>query len=612
MRKTDELYAKAAEHFDARDFEGAKSYAQKCLKIDQKEFRALNLLGVALTEEGKLDAARNAYLKSLEANPKNPQTLNNLGNNYAKTGDAQSAVKYYEKALEVDGLFLTARYNLSKTLAELKRYSEAINEAAKCLEIEPNFLAPYVTIGICLKEQGKFEEAKAAYVKALQDGASVVDALINLGVLAKNEKNFAESEIYLKKAIELAPNNALAYNNLGVMLHAARRYSEALEAFFGSISLNPSSDDTFSNMASLLMDMGEYQKAKGALIKAIELNPKNASAYVNFGVLAKWTHEYEESAKAFIHALELDPTSMAARTNLGILLMLSGDYEQGLALYESREKPNIICDKPLWNGEELSGKTILIYHEQGFGDTVNFARLLMNKAFEDAKVIFSPQDALQRLFKNSSLSCTVMSHDEIEAQKPQFDYHISLVSLLHLLQIRSDAIPQAINYINNDDKKVAEFASKLPQDKLKVGIVWQGNKAYTGDFKRSISAKAFEPLKNDKIAFVSLQKEYESQDLELLKNSIGVFDFGSELNDFADTAALIAALDMVITVDTSVAHLAATMNKPTWILLPSAPDWRWGLEGENTPWYESARLFRKAQDEDWTAVIERVKANLLQ
>jgi tetratricopeptide (TPR) repeat protein len=612
LQKIDELYAKAAQRFETGDYDGAKKFANECLKVDKKEFRALNLLGVLLANEGKDEAAINAYEKSIESNPKNPQTLNNIGNIYAKSNDALSAMGYYKKAIDIDGSFVTARHNLAKMLAELKRYDEAIDEASKCLEIEPNFLAPCVTIGICLKEQKRYDEAKEAYKKALQDSTSVVDALINLGVLAKDEKNYEESELYLKKAIELAPNNALAYNNLGVTLQLCKKYTQAIEAFFGSISLNPSNDDAFSNLAALLMDMGEYQKARGALIKAVELNPKNVFAYVNLGVLAKWMLEYGESAKMFIHALELDPTSMAARTNLGILLMLSGDYAQGLPLYESREKPTLICDKPLWNGEKLEGKTILIYHEQGFGDSINFARLLVDKAFDGAHVIFSPQEALQKLFKTSSLPCEVMSHDEIEAQKPHFDYHISLLSLLHLLNINSDAIPKVVEYINADSAKTSEFAAKIAQDKLKVGIVWQGNRQYIGDFKRSISASTFDVLKNDKMSFVSLQKEYDTDELEHLKNSIGLLDFSDELHDFSDTAALITALDMVLTVDTSVAHLAATIGKPTWILLPSAPDWRWGVEGEKTAWYESVRLFRKAPDEEWTTVIERVRANLLQ
>ncbi len=611
MRKIDELYAKAAQRFEAGDFDGAKKFANESLKIDKKEFRSLNLLGVLLANEGKSDAAINAYEKSLEANPKNPQTINNIGNIYSKTGDAKKAVEYYKRALDIDSLFLTARYNLAKTLAELKHYDEAIDEASKCLELNPDFLAPYVTMGICLKEQKRYDEAKEAYIKALQDGASVVDALINLGVLAKDEKNLAESETYLRKAAEIAPNNELVFNNLGVTLHAAKRYAEAIEAFFRSIAILPQNESAFSNLSSLLMEIGDYQKAKGAILKALEINPESLSAHINLGVLFKWMGDYEESAKAFMMAIELDGTSTAARVNLGILLMLFGDYAQGLPLYESREKSSVVCDKPIWNGEELKDKTILIYHEQGFGDTINFARLLTHKAFDGAKIIFSPQGALQKLFKSSSLPCKTMNHEEIEAQKPHFDYHTSLVSLLYTLGITKDGIPSSINYITKDAKKVEFFASKIPQKPLKIGIVWQGNKQYVGDTKRSVPAKLFDKLQDERISFVSLQKEFDDEDLAHLKSSIGLVDFGEELHDFADTAALIEALDMVITVDTSVAHLAATMNKPTWVLLPVAPDWRWGLEGESTAWYESATLFRRAQDEDWTAVIERIKTSLV-
>lgn len=608
MQKTDELYAKAAAAFENGDYEAAKKWANECLKVDKKEFRSLNLLGVLLANEGKLEAAANAYQKSLEANPRNPQTLNNLGNTYAKNNDAENALKYYKKAIEIDGSFIVGRYNMAKTLAELGRYEEATDEALKCLEQDAGFLKAYLTVGICLREQNRFEEAKEAYKRAINDPDSVVDALINLGTLAKDEKNFAESEIYLQKAVELDPNNALGFNNLGVTLQAAKKYREALEAFFRAIAILPS-ETSFSNLASLLMELGEYQKAKGAILKALEINPKSVAAYVNYGVLLKWTGEYEESAKAFMHAMELDPTNMPAKVNLGILLMLFGDYEQGLALYEAREKPTIICDKPLWSGEPLEGKTILVYHEQGFGDTINFARLLTNEAFNGAKIIFSPQDALQNIFKNSTLPCITMDHDEIERQNPHFDYHSTLISLLHILGVNKDNIPANVAYIKDDAKKVEYFKGKLQKDKIKIGIVWQGNKRYVGDTKRSVSAASFALLKDERISFVSLQKEFEKEDLEQLRESLDIADFSSDIADFSDTSALIECLDMVITVDTSVAHLAATKNKPTWILLPLAPDWRWGLSSENTPWYGSARLFRQTPD-GWDDVFVRVKNEL--
>jgi hypothetical protein len=608
LQKTDELYAKAAAAFDTGDYKAAKKWANECLKVDKKEFRSLNLLGVLLANEGKLEAAANAYQKSLEANPRNPQTLNNLANTYAKNSDVENALKYYKKAIEVDGSFIIARYNMAKALVELKRYEEAADEALKCLEQDAGFLKAYLTVGICLKEQNRFEEAKEAYKRALQDPDSVVDALINLGTLAKDEKNFAESEIYLRKAVEIDPNSALGFNNLGVTLQAAKKYGEALEAFFRAIAILPS-ETSFSNLATLLMEIGEYQKAKGAILKALEINPKSVQAYVNYGVLLKWTGEYEESAKAFIHAIELDATNMPAKVNLGILLMLFGDYRQGLALYEAREKPTIICDRPLWNKELLDGKTILIYHEQGFGDTINFARLLTNEAFKGAKIIFSPQDALQSLFKNSTLPCVTMNHNEIETQNPHFDYHTTLISLLQLLDINKDNIPSTVPYIKDDGKKVEYFKDKLPKDKLKIGIVWQGNKQYVGDAKRSVSASSFAIFKDDRISFVSLQKEFEKEDLAQLKESLAILDFSSDIVDFSDTSALIECLDMVITVDTSVAHLAATKNKPTWILLPLSPDWRWGLWGESTPWYGSARLFRQTP-EGWDELFRRVKNEL--
>lgn len=578
MQKTDELYNKAVNAFEAGDFEAAKKWANECLKVDKKEFRSLNLLGVLLANEGKNEAAANAYQKSLESNPRNPQTINNLANLLSKEGELQKAKNLYKNALILEPNFLVARQNLAKTALKMGDYDEAISEAAKCFELDSTDGEALITLGNALRQKKEFVAAEEAYSIALGYPKSQKDALIELGIMKSEQKLFDEALAYFVSVLQLDPNHAASY----------------------------------CNISGILIDKGELSKAKGAIIKAFELDPNDPVNHINLGVLLRWEARFDEAKEAFLRAIELGDPKNAAKTNLGLLLMLFGDYENGLELYEYRPKTGLECNVPLYAGEELVGKTILVYHEQGFGDTINFARLLKHPKLQNANIIFSPQEPLQQLFKASTLGVKVMTQDEIVAQNPHFDYHTSLIGLLRTLAIRADAIPQNIEYIKDDAAKVDFFASKLPSGKPKIGIAWRGNKEYTGDTLRSINAATFALLKNDSYTFVSLQKECEVADIELLQNELGLIDMSEYLNDFTDTSALIESLDIIITVDTSVAHLSATKGKPTWILLPSSPDWRWGIEGTSTPWYASAKLYRKAICEEWEAVFERLRADLAQ
>jgi Flp pilus assembly protein TadD len=576
LQKIDELYNNAANAYEAGDMDGAKSWANKCLKIDQKEFRSLNLLGVILANEGKNEAAANAYQKSLEANPRNPQTINNLANILSKEGELQKAANLYKNAIIMDPYFTTARQNFAKTSLKLGNYDEAISESAKCFELDSTNGEPLITLGNALKNKKEFIAAEEAYKIALNYPKNKKDALIELGILKSEQKLSDEALGYFVEVLQIDPNHSGSY----------------------------------CNISSILIDKGELVKAKGAVIKAFELDQNDAVNHINLGVLLKWEGKYEEAKEAFLKAIELGDPKNAAKTNLGLLLMLSGDYEQGLAFYEYRPKTGILCNAPKYEGEDLGGKTLLVYHEQGFGDTINFARLLKHEKLKNASIIFSPQEPLQALFAASSLGVTVMSQAQIVEQNSHFDYHTSLINLLLSLHIRANNIPENVKYICDDKEKVKFFADKLPNGKQKIGIVWSGNKQYTGDILRSINATSFVALKNIPATFVSLQKEFQQEDMELLQKELGLIDLSELLVDFTDTSALIESLDLVITVDTSVAHLSAAKGKPTWILIPSVPDWRWGMSGDCTPWYDSVRLFRQTTGGNWEEVFERIKTNL--
>lgn len=566
------MYERSANAFSSGDFEGAKKWANECLKVDKKEFRSLNLLGVILSNEGKTEAAANAYKKSLESNPKNPQTLNNIANLLSQT-DKQSALLYYAKAAELEPTFQAPKQNMAKIYLALERYDEAISYAAAAFELDSTIGAPLITLGTALKKKGDTAAAVEAYKIATNYRDSAPDGLLEIGVIAKEQKNYDAAIGYFAEALKARPNYAAAYCNL----------------------------------STVLIDKGEYQKSKGAILKALELNPKDPITLTNYGVVLKNDGDYEGAKEAFAAALAIDETTNGAKTNLGILLMLEGEYEEGLRLYDFRPKSILTCDKPKYSGEALDGKTVLVYHEQGFGDTINFARLLKNEKLKSANIIFAPQEPLKKLFEDSDINAKIMSPSEIESQKPEFDYHAPLMDLLLITGVKKGQIPKNINFIRADENKKSYFASKLKTGKPKIGIAWRGNKEYIGDGRRSVQPILFAPFSTLDCLFVSLQKEYEEGDIQKLSEFIDITDFSNELSDFSDTAALIANLDAVITVDTSVAHLAATMEKPTFIMLPYAPDWRWGLGLDKTDWYDTVTLVRQEGFDDWNSVIESIK-----
>ena len=312
-------------------------------------------------------------------------------------------------------------------------------------------------------------------------------------------------------------------------------------------------------------------------------------------------------------ALQLDPSNAVAKTNLGVLLLMHGDYENGLQLYENRQLPTLECDKPLWAGEPLEGKTIVVYHEQGFGDTIQFARLLPRLAKRALRVIFVPQPQLLCVMDEMALGVQMMSPEAFVQSAPHFDYHASLASLLLRFDIRANMLPEQFFYLNNNNEKTAKWKSRLQsfEVKTRIGFAWQGNPKHTGDKQRSAPLKAFGALaKVGGIKLICLQKELDKEAFTAFAKETNAVEFGDELHDFSDTLALINSVDVVVSVDTSVAHLAACAKKTVWLLVAAVPDWRWGLDSETTEWYDNVRLFRQQKNESWEDTISRLAPSL--
>ncbi len=424
-------------------------------------------------------------------------------------------------------------------------------------------------LGVALAQWGRPEEAQRQFRRTLSLKPDFAEALQNLGGVLFQQKKFAESIDAYRRAIALRPNYAQAHFNLGVTLEADRQLTAAAQT----------------------------------LRRCIELQPDHPAANLRLGIVCHGLCQLTDAEAALSRHLSAHPDDADAHWSLAQTLLLAGQWEQGWREYEWRWKSAVLAlslrtfDRPQWVGTPPSGKTILLHWEQGFGDAIQFIRYapLLQKA--GANVIAWCQPELKPLLQSVDATVRIVTTGDT---LPGFDVHCPLCSLPGLFQTRPDAIPAETPYLRADPDRAEFFRSRLDENRPRVGLAWAGNRTYAHDRQRSISPPLLEPiLQTPKMQFVSLQLG------EDIPGDSRLADYSSHLGDFADTAALIENLDLVISVDTAVAHLSAAMGKETWLLLPFCPSFRWLLNRDDSPWYPSIRLFRQTELDNWTGPIER-------
>ena len=442
-----------------------------------------------------------------------------------------------------------------------------------------------------LHRRGRLAEAERICREVLQQQPNHFDALHLLGVLALQAGQAERAVELIKKAIALKPDRAQAYNNLGKALHYLALPEESLASCNQAIALKPDLAQAYYNRGNALFDLKRFEEALASYDRAIALNPDYAEAY----------------------------------GNQSFCLLLLGNFEKGWRQYEwrkNRDKPIAarVYREPLWLGEEnIAGKTVLLWSEQGFGDTIQFCRYAKLAEARGANVILSVWEPLRELLKQISPTIQIISEDDVPTD---FDYHCPIMSLPLAFRTTLETIPANIPYLKSSVEKSLFWKGKLAKEsKLKVGLVWSGGikpnqpKLWSVNKRRNIALAKFAGLKHPDIDFYSLQKGQpaESELGDLISqhwDGPQILDFTSLLNDFSDTAALIDNLDLVISVDTSTAHLAGAMGKPVWILNRFDTCWRWLLDRTDSPWYPTARLYRQEKAGDWDSVVQRVKTDL--
>ncbi len=463
---------------------------------------------------------------------------------------------------------------------------------------------------------GRLDQAEEAYKAILEDEPEHADALQLLGALFYQKKNFAEAVAYSRKALIYKPGNADIYGNLGNSLLAEGRIDEAISCFREIIAGKGDDAGAFYNLGNAFKEKKLFQEALAHYEKAAAIDPNMAEAHYNYGNALQ--DAYNEDAAAipyFRRAIGLKPGFAEAHWNLSLALLLTGNFAEGWKEYEwRREMREIFAKRDLggqeWRGEDLAGKRILVYTEQGFGDTIQFIRYARQLSYRGAEVLVECQKELVRLLSGVEGISAVYGRGEV---LPPYDYRCPIMSLPGMFGTELATIPGEVPYIRGTEESLRYWRERLTGDGpgLKVGLSWAGRPTHKKDRYRTLKLLQYGPLgKVSGVRFYSLQKGEASGESKEAPEGMALLDYTGELNDFSDTAGLVGNLDLVISVDTAVVHLAGAMGKAVWTLLPYAPDWRWMLGRGDSPWYPTMRLFRQGEPGAWDTVMGEVAAEL--
>jgi tetratricopeptide (TPR) repeat protein len=516
------------------------------------------------------------------------------------------------KSIEAPTL-LDAELSLAETRLSEGRLTEAEAHCRRALAVREDLPQAEHVLGVVAYQKGKINDAIVHVRRAVHLAPTVALYHANLGEMLRliGEPGRAAEEAQCALAID--PNMTAALSNLGAALYDLGKYEEAAVAQRRAIAVKPDFAEAHSNLGNALHALRRFDEAIESYRWAVELKPDYADAWANLGTTLHHSGRFAEGAAALRRAIALSPGHANARAGLGILLLMRGEFGEGWDEYEwrlrSSENRGRHFPERAWQGESLAGKSIYVQAEQGLGDTLQFVRYLPWLAARGAKVALRAQQPLVTLLRESLSAVAVLGE---RGNPPPYEYDVALLSLPRLAKTRLESVPAVIPYLRSPAEAMLRWRRRLSEMAgLKVGIAWAGSPDHANDRRRSVSVSVLTPLLSIRGAsFASLQVGPRAADVATLEDPSTITNISSEIRDFADTAAAIAALDLTIAVDTAVAHLAGALGKPVWLLLPWVSDWRWMLGREDSPWYPSMRLFRQNAGEDWRAVISRVAAEL--
>jgi tetratricopeptide (TPR) repeat protein len=556
----------------------AEGCSRQALTQQPDHADALHLMGIVAFRKQQYNHAVGWIAGAIRQVPK-PEYLLSLGNALQQSGRLEEALKAYDRGVMFEPEDAELWKCMGNVLVKLERSDEAVLSFQHALKFNP---------------------------RHLEAASACADLLFNL-------KRYDEALAYFNQSDEIEPGRVALYQTRGLCHAHAMRFDEALIDYRRALELDPGRAETHNNVGIIHVRYGRFDEANACFDCALALNPNMAPAVANQAFALAEQHRFDEAFAFYAKSLAIEDNPWT-RWNLALFQLLTGDFEAGWAGREARWPANVLVDRkftqPLWLGDEsIEGKTILLHADEGLGDVIHFARYVPMVAALGARVILEVPGPIHSLMVGMS---GVLQDPRGFPMMPAFDVHCPLSSLPLAFHTRLETIPAPVAYLPAvPHARREEWQSRLgSHDRFRVGLVWSGNQVHKNDHNRSMALQALSPILDLDATFVSLQKEPRDQDMVFLRERADILDVSEHLTDFVATAALVSCLDLVITVDTSVAHLVGAMGCPVWIMLPFTPDYRWLLDRDDSPWYPTARLFRQTETRDYAPVIDRIRTEL--
>ncbi|QDT25312.1 tetratricopeptide repeat protein [Gimesia panareensis] len=584
MAEVQELLKTALTHHQTGELDQAEEIYQGLLDNDPRQWEARYYLGTLQLQRGQLDRSVTSFLQVIQLNPDLPDVHNNLGVAYHATGKLEEAEQSFEQALRLN----------------------------------PHYERAFFNLGSLYESRGMLAEAMRCFRKSYEQSGSP-ETYEKLADVLKVSRRFSEAEVIYRELLQKSPGDFNLSMKLAYVLVLQRHYPEAVQLYEAMLDSHPGHYQILVSLSYVHECMGNIDAAIQTAEQSIEAAPEQPEGYNNLGNALRLALRLDEASTYFEKALARQADFPIAEFNLATTRMLQGDLQAGWQGYERRSDIDVASRMtypgPAWQGEPLEGKTICLWCEQGFGDTLLFIRFASELKRRGAgRVLVLSQVELAGLLR---------SIEEIEVLVPgdpivECDYQCSLMSVPRFLETSLETIPAEVPLFQPAEDRLAYWKEVLSQlEGKKVGLNWSGNLQFPRDQFRSVPLKSMLPLSDVAgVQLVSVQQVNGLDQLAALENDWNLWQPGSEYQaktgDFGEAAALIGSLDLLITADTSYAHLAGGLGVPVWVLVSRLPEWRWLLERTDSPWYPTARLFRQTQLGDWDSVTQDVKAAMEQ
>jgi tetratricopeptide (TPR) repeat protein len=593
----------------------AQKLYEQVLCTEPGHAEALHLLGVLSAQTHDYERSVDLIGKAIELRP-DPTYYSNRGIAFKELNQIAAAVESYDRAIEMDPDYAEAYSNRGNALQRLSEMQAVEPENARIAQVRSRLALAYSSRGKTLSGLNLLEEALASYDKAIGIKPLYSQAWSNRGVVLMDLRRHLESLESFDRAIALDNSNAEAWSNRGLVLQTLRRLPDALESYDRALKINSRYVEAWSNRGITLHLLNRSDEAVKSYNHAIRINDRYAEAYSNRGIALAALNQFDQAIENYDQAIALNPQHGAALFNKSLALLAKGDYLQGWKLYEWRWRCGALKQEmrpfaePLWLGvESVKDTTVLLHAEQGLGDAIQFGRYVKLVAGCGANVVMEVPRSLLEVFKSLDGVSKMVAHGDA---LPAFDYQAPLMSLPLAFGTTLDSIPLHKSYLQAPAVHLKKWQEKLGPPVLpRIGLVWSGSLTHLNDHNRSLPLAELVPVLPQKVDYVSLQKDVRDSDRIVLQAQKNIIRLDAAINDFSDTAALCELMDIVISVDTSVAHLSAALGRPTWIILPHNADFRWLTDRQDSPWYQSVRLFRQKRAGCWSGPLRAIRQELL-